>query len=85
MRARSTVAASAKKVRTSVTFRSALCGLPALSSQVRSSVPTLSTMKVKSSSSQSSANVSHVDWCLAATISGPFGSFSMPRISAMLG
>ena len=29
------------------------------------------TMKVKSSNSQSSAKVSQVDWCLAATISGP--------------
>ena len=30
-------------------------------------------MKVKSSNSLSSANVSQVDWCLAATISAPFG------------
>ena len=42
------------------------------------------TMKVKSSNSHSSANVSQVDWCLAATISGPLGSFSRPRNSTFV-
>ena len=42
------------------------------------------TMKVKSSNSLSSANVSQVDWCLAATISAPFGRFSRPRSSTLV-
>ena len=42
------------------------------------------TMKVKSSNSLSSANVSQVDWCLAATISAPFGRFSRPRNSTLV-
>ncbi len=32
----------------------------------------------------SSEMVSHIDWCLAATIRGPFGIFSTPRYSILM-
>jgi hypothetical protein len=39
------------------------------------------TMNTGLSNSGSSAKVSQADWCLGATMIGPLGSFSRPRIS----
>jgi hypothetical protein len=41
-------------------------------------------MNVGSSNSVSSANVSHADWCLAATRIAPRGIFSSPRQSTVM-
>ena len=41
-------------------------------------------MKAGSDSNGNSANVSHNDWCLQATINGPRGILSSPRNSTLV-